>query len=168
MSFEQALSSITQEDVDVLFLSELPSKKVIREVLNIAASGRLVIANLEADTIVKTLELIINNFPTNEQPQIREQLAVNLAGIICQRLLQRTGGGQVVISEIMISTPPIQSLIKEGSLYQINNIIQTSREEGMVSLDWSLAELVKTNKISFEIALENANDPQQLRYMLQA
>jgi len=168
ISFEHALKSITQEDVDILFLSELPTTKVIREVLNIAASGRLVIANLEADTIVKTLELVINKFPSNEQMQIRDKLTRNLVGIVCQRMLPRSGGGQVAVAEVMMVTPPIQSLIKEGSLYQINNIVQTSREEGMVSLDWSLAELVKTNAISIEDALNNANDPQQLRYMLQA
>ena len=167
ISFEQALSSITQEDVDVLFLSELNDQSVIREVLNIAASGRLVIANLEADTIVKALELIINTFPSNEQQQIKEQLSVNLEAIICQRLLPRVGGGRIAITEIMLTTPPIKSLIKEGSLYQLSNVILTSRDEGMVSLDWSLAELVKTNQVRLEDALEYSSDPQQLRYMLQ-
>ncbi len=167
ISFEQALSSITQEDVDVLFLSELNGPHVIREVLNIAASGRLVIANLEADTIVKALELIINTFPSGEQQQIKEQLSVNLAAIICQRLLPRVGGGRIAIAEIMLATPPIKSLIKEGSLYQLSNVILTSRDEGMVSLDWSLAELVKTNQVRLEDALEYSSDPQQLRYMLQ-
>ena len=166
ISFEQALSTITQEDVDLLFISELSTKKIIKDVLNIAASGRLVIANIEADTIIKTLESIIYNFPSNEQQQIREQLSQNLAGIVCQRLVPKIGGGQIAVAEIMTSTPPIQSLIKEGSLYQINNIIQTSREEGMVSLDWSLAELIKANQISLEDALKNASDPQQLKYML--
>jgi twitching motility protein PilT len=168
LSYEQALSSITQEDVDVLFISELTEPRVIREVLNIAASGRLVIANLEADTIVKALELIINAFPSDEQRQVMDQLAANLEAIICQRLLPRIGGGRVAIAEIMISTPPIKSLIKEGSLYQLNNVILTSRDEGMVALDWSLAELVKTNQVHLDDALEHANDPQQLRYMLQA
>jgi len=166
ISFEQALSTITQEDVDLLFISELTSKKIIKEILNIAASGRLVIANMEADTIIKTLELILYSFPTNEQQQIREELAITLGGIICQRLVPKIGGNQVAVAEILTSTPPIQSLIKEGSLYQISNIIQTSREEGMVSLDWSLAELVKANQIQLEDALNNANDPQQLKYML--
>ncbi len=168
VSFEQALSIITQEDVDLLFISELTTKKVIKDVLNIAAAGRLVIANIEADTIIKTLEAIIYNFPSNEQQQIKEHLSQNLAGIICQRLIPKIGGGQIAVAEILTSTQPIQSLIKEGSLYQINNIIQTSREEGMVSLDWSLAELIKTNQISLEDALKNASDPQQLKYMLRA
>lgn len=168
VSYEQALDSITQEDVDVVFLSELRGAAVIREVLNIAASGRLVIANLESDTLVKALEMIINEFPSDEQRQIKDQLAVNLEAVICQRLLPRVGGGRAAIAEVMITTPAIKSLIKEGSLYQINNIILTSRDEGMISLDWSLAELVKTNQVTLEDALENAADPQQLRYMLQA
>lgn len=152
----------------MLFISQLTTKKIIKNVLNIAAAGRLVIATIEADTIIKTLEAIIYNFPSNEQQQIRELLSQNLAGIICQRLVPKIGGGQIAVAEILTSTPPIQSLIKEGSLYQINNIIQTSREEGMVSLDWSLAELIKTNQISLDDALKNASDPQQLKYMLRA
>lgn len=165
-SFEQALQYVTQEDVDIIFLSELPNADVIRQVMDIAASGRLVIANLEADTIVKSLELIITRFPKDGQQQIREHLAANLAGVVCQRLVPRVGGGQIAVAEIMTSTPPIQSLIKEGALYQMNNIILTSRAEGMVSLDWSLAELVKTNEVLLEDALQYAGDPQQLRYML--
>ncbi|MFA6552850.1 MAG: PilT/PilU family type 4a pilus ATPase [Patescibacteria group bacterium] len=166
ISFEQALAYVTQEDVEIVFLSELSTPAVIRQVMNIATSGRLVITNLEADTIIKTLELIITSFPKDEQQQIREHLAANLAGIVCQRLVPRIGGGQVAVAEIMTSTPPIQALIKEGSLFQINNIILTSRAEGMVSLDWSLSELVKTNEVLLEDALQHASDPQQLRYML--
>ncbi len=168
ISFEKALSTITQEDVEVLFVSELPSTDVIREVNTIAASGRLVIANVEADTTVKTLEQIINKFSGNELQQIRDSLATNLIGVICQRLVPKIGGGEIAIAEILTNTPPAQAIIKEGSLYQLSNIIQTSREEGMVSLDWSLAELVKANQVLLDDALKNATDPQQLRYMLRA
>ncbi|MFA6098119.1 MAG: PilT/PilU family type 4a pilus ATPase [Patescibacteria group bacterium] len=168
VSFEQALSNLTQEDVNIVYVSDLPSSKVIEQVLKISSSGRLVIADIEADTVVKTLKTIIDSFPSNEQQQIKDQLSTNLEGIICQKLVPRTGGGQVAVAEIMTSTPPIRSLIKEGSLYQLNNIIQTSREEGMVSLDWSLAELVKSNQVQIDDALEYAIDPQQLSYMLRA
>lgn len=168
ISFEQALGAITQEDVDILFISELPTKEVVKAAVNIASLDRLVIASLEADNIIKTIESIIHKFPSNEQRQIREKLSSSLAGVVCQRLIPRQGGGVIAIAEIMLTTPPIQSLIKEGSLYQISNIIQTSRAEGMVSLDWSLAELVKTNQINLEDALNNSSDPQQLKYMLQS
>ncbi|MFH0805197.1 MAG: PilT/PilU family type 4a pilus ATPase [Patescibacteria group bacterium] len=166
VSFESALATTTQEDVNVLFLSELPSAAVIRQVLTIAGSGRLVLANLEADTVAKSLELITNSFPSNEQQQVREQLSLVLAGIVCQRLVPRIGGGQIAVAEVLTSTPPVRALLKEGSFYQLGNIIQTSRAEGMVPLDWSLAELVKLNQITIEEALEKAVDPQQLRYML--
>ena len=154
--------------MDVVFISELPNAEVIKQILYIANSGRLVIANVEADTTLKTLQYLINSFPSNEQAEIRNQLATNLAGIVCQRLVPKVGGGQVAVAEIMTSTPPIQSHIREGSLYQLATIIQTSREEGMVPLDWSLAELVKSNAILLEDALRFAEDPQQLRYMLRA
>ncbi len=168
LSFEIALDTITQEDVDVLFLSELSSPEAIKEILKIANSERLVITNIEADTIIKTLEFFINSLPSDEQPQLRNQLAVCLTGIICQKLVPRVGGGQIAVAEIMTNSPAVQSHIKEGSLYQISNIIQTSRDEGMISLDWSLAELAKTNQILMEDALKHATDPQQLRYMLRA
>ncbi len=167
-SFEQALRTITQEDVDVLFASELTNTDTIDRLLAIAASGRLVITNVEADTTVKTLEHIINEYPGNEQQRVREQLAANLMGILCQRLVPRVGGSVVPIAEILINTPPVQAHIKEGSLYQLATVIQTSRAEGMVSLDWALAELVKTNEITLDAALANASDQQQLRYMLNA
>lgn len=165
-SFEQALRSVTQEDIDVLFLSEAPSLVVVKQVMKIAASGRLVILNIEADTVIKSLEALINRYPSNEQPIIREQIALNLAGIVCQRLVPKIGGGLAPIAEIMTATPPIQSLIKEGSLNQLSNIILTSREEGMVSLDASLADLVKTNQVHMNDAINAATDPQQLQYML--
>lgn len=168
LTFEQALRTITQEDVDVLFVSEFTNANTIDQLLAIAASGRLVIANVEADTTVKTLEHIINRYPGNEQQRVREQLAANLMGIVCQRLVPRVGGGVVPVAEILISTPPIQAHIKEGSLYQLSTVIQTSRAEGMVSLDWALAELVKTNEITFESALTHASDEQQLRSVLNA
>lgn len=168
LSFDKALGSIIQEDVDVLFISEMRTPEVIRQVMTIAASGRLVIGNVEADTTIRTLEYIINSFSSSEQQQIRDQLSQNLAGIICQRLVPRVGGGQAAVAEIFFSTAPVKALIKEGSLYKINTIIQTSRGEGMVSLDWSLAELVKANQILIDDALRHASDPQQLKYMLRA
>lgn len=168
LSFDHALRTITQEDVDILFISDLSAPEVIASAISIAASGRLVIGNVEADTTVKTIEHLTNAFPGNEQQRIREQLASNLTGIICQRLVPRVGGGTVPVAEITFGTPAIQAHIKDGSLYQIPTVIQTSRAEGMVSLDWSLAELVKTNEVTIETALEQASDEQQLRYKLNA
>ncbi len=166
ISFEQGLHSVTQEDIDVLFISDLPSPEVIKEVLTIANSSRLVVATVEADSILKTLEYIINSFPGDEQHQVRQQLASNLEGVICQKLISRIGGGKAAIAEIMLATDPIRSIIKEGSLYQINNIIQTSREEGMASFDWSLADLVKTNQVQYETAVDHAADKQRLATLL--
>ncbi|MBI5037714.1 MAG: Flp pilus assembly complex ATPase component TadA [Candidatus Kerfeldbacteria bacterium] len=166
VSFERAIRTITQEDVDILVLSELATPQVISAAISIAASGRLVIANVEANTTVKTLEHIINRFPGGEQPRMRERLASNLMGTICQRLIPRVGGSTIPVAELMLNTPPIQAHIKDGSFYQLPTVIQTSRAEGMISLDWSLAELAKTNEITVDTALEYASDEQLVRSML--
>jgi len=164
-SLADGLRTVTQEDVDVVMLSDLPDAEVIKEVLNIADSGRVVFASYNADSVVKAIEKMINCFPPNEQKQIKSFLSDNLEGAVCQRLLPRVGGGRIVVAEVLIPTEPVRNVIKEGVLYQINNIIQTSREEGMISLDKSLAELVKTGEILIEEALACAQDPQSLRTM---
>lgn len=165
-SFERALKSVTQEDVDILAISNLPTRDTIKYVLDIAESGKVVFATLETDTVIKTISKIIGFFPQAEQNRIRTQLANNIEGIICQRLLPRVGGGRIIAADIVIPNAPIRSTIKEGVLQQINNIIQTSREEGMVLLDRSLVQLVKTGEVLLEDALKYANDPEQLRLQL--
>lgn len=164
-SLVEGLKTVTQEDVDVVMVSDIPNADVIREVLNIADSGRIVYTSINADSVVKSIEKMVSIFSLDEQKQARSFLADNLEGVVCQRLLPRVGGGRIVVAEILIPTEPVRNVIKEGVFYQINNIIQTSREEGMISLDKSLAELVKTGEIIIEEALAYAQDPQSLRVM---
>ncbi len=166
LSFEKALSSIPQEDVNVVMLSDMEGMEVIEKVFTVVESGRLVLSAMNTDSAYKTLEKIINSFPVPKQEQIRLQLADALEGVISQRLLPRVGGGKVVAPEILIPTPAVKSIIKEGSIYQINTILQTSREEGMVSLDRSLAELVKAGEVLLEDALNHAVDKNGLKMMI--
>ncbi len=166
LSFEKALSSIPQEDVNVVMISDLEDEKVIEMIFTVVESGRLVLAAMNTDSAYKTLEKIINSFPVPKQEQIRLQLADAFEGAISQRLLPRVGGGKVVAAEILIPSPAVKSIIKEGSIYQINTILQTSREEGMVSLDRSLADLVKAGEVLLEDALNHAVDKNGLKMMI--
>jgi twitching motility protein PilT len=164
-SFEQALNTASREDVDVVMVSEMEEKEIIEAVLNTAESSRLVISSMNTDNVLKTIEKIINSFSPQEEEKIRVQLSETLQGIICQRLLPRVGGGRIIVAEVMIFTPPIRTVIRDGALYQLQNIIQTTREEGTISLDRSLAELVKTGEILMDDALAHASDRTNLKMM---
>lgn len=163
ISFEQALKSVTEEDVNVVALTELNSSETVELILDVAGSGRLCFVVMSADTVLKAVEKIHNMFLEKDQKRIRAELADNIEGIICQRLLPRIGGGRIAVAEIMVPSQAVRTVIREGGFYQLNNIIQTSREEGMVSLDRSLAELVKTNEVLLDVALANATDPEGLK-----
>ena len=165
-SMEKALDAVIQEDVNVVMVSDLPNPNVIRRVLSIAESGRIIYTSVNADSVSKAVEKIINSVPQGEQGQLRSSLSDNLQGAICQRLLPRVGGGRIPVIEVLIPTAPVRNIIKEGVISQINNIIQTSREEGMISLDRSLAELVKTGEIQPEVAAAHAYDIQSLKMMI--
>lgn len=165
-SIEVALKDVTHEDINVVMVSELPNAEVIKEILDIAESGRVIYTSVDADSVTRAIEKIINSVSRDEQSQLRSNLAENLEGAVCQRLLPRVGGGRIPVVEVLIPTAPVRNIIKEGVVSQINNIIQTSREEGMISLDRSLAELVKTGEIQADVAAAYAKDIQSLKMMM--
>jgi twitching motility protein PilT len=162
-SFEQALVTASHEDVDVVMVSELEDVPTIRAALTAVESGRLLFTTLTTESAVKTIEKLLLSFTPTELPQVRKQLAENLRGIVSQRLLPRVGGGRIVVAEVLIPNEPIRSVIRDGVLYQLQNILHTSREEGMVSLDRALAELVKTGEVLLEDALQYTSDRAALR-----
>ncbi len=165
-SFENALDNSFQEDVNVVMLSELESPSVTSVALKVAESGRLVLSTMNTDSAVRTIEKIITSFAHSEQEQARIQLSEVLQGVVAQRLLPRNGGGSVVAAEVLTVTPAIRSVIRDGVIYQINTILQTSREEGMIPLDRALAEKVRSGEILIDEALAHANDRNSLKLML--
>lgn len=165
-SFSQALNTASHEDVDVIYVSEMETAEVAEAALNAAESSRLVITAMNTDSVLRTIEKIIAFFPEEREEQARIQLAGVIAGIVSQRLLPRVGGGRIAVAEIMIPNEAVRAVIREGAVYQINNILQTSREEGMIPLDHSLAELVKTGEILMDEALANAHDKQNFKTMV--
>ncbi len=162
-SFEQALETASREDDDVIVVSEMEEPAVIQAVLTAAESSRLVISTMNTDSVMKTVEKIINSSPPELEVKTRAQLAGTLEGIVSQRLLPRVGGGRILVAEVMVPSAPIRTVIRDGALYQLQNILQTSREGGTISLDRSLAELVKTGEILLDDALTHAIDPNNLK-----
>ncbi|MFH1171714.1 MAG: PilT/PilU family type 4a pilus ATPase [bacterium] len=165
-SFAAALKNIYQEDANVVVISELETPEVIEQALRIAATGRLVLTCMDMETAVQTIEKILSSFPTERQEQIRIELSECLQGVVVQRLLPRIGGGSVVIAEVLTVTPAIRSVIRDGAIYQVQTILQTSREEGMVAFDRSLADRVKTGEVLQDEAMKYATDQNTLRLML--
>lgn len=159
LSIEQAVIAASREDTDVVVISEATTPSVIAAALDAAEASRLVLTTMNTDSVLGTIEKILNSFPSTDASKIRTQLASVLAGIVSQRLLPKIGGGQVAVAEVMVPTPPVRAVMRDGALFQLNNVLQTSRESGLVSLDRALAQLVKTGIINVADALQNAVDP---------
>ena len=157
-SWEEALASLPQEDSDVIVLSRLPTSSVVSAALDLALAGKLVVAVTEADSTVKAIEKLVSGALPDNQDSLRARLADALLAISVQRLIPRLGGGRVLVSEVLIGTPAVKAIIHEGKDYQLQNILHTSRDEGMVAFDHSLAELVKTGEVLREEALKHTID----------
>lgn len=166
VSFEQALENLFQEDVNVVMVSELQSSSVIASVLQVAESSRLIFTTMNTDSAIKTIEKILTSFPAAEQQQVQIQLSEVLQGIVVQTLVPKIGGGITVVAEVLTVTPAIRAVIRDGAFQQIQTILQTSREEGMVPLDRALADRVKAGEVTMEEALARATDAGTLKMML--
>jgi twitching motility protein PilT len=166
LNFVDGLKFMDQEDVDVVMISEIEEEKIISRLLKVAEAGRLVFAMMNMDSTIKALEELVNFFPTDRQELARIMLADNLAGLISQRLLPKIDEGRVLAVEVLTSTPSVRTVIREGKFQQIKNILQTSSAEGMISLDRSLAKLIKGGLVNPEVALKEASDPQSLKMMM--
>lgn len=165
-SVQQALENIYQEDVNVVVVAEIETPDVIAQTLKAAESGRLVLTSMNTETSLQTIEKIVTSFPVEQQEQIRIQLSETLQAVVTQRLLSRIGGGSVVVAEVLTVTPAIRSVIRDGAIYQIQTILQTSREEGMIAFDRALADRVKTGEILEDEAMKYANDRASFKLML--
>lgn len=157
-SFEDGLMSIEKEDVDVLLVSDLPSQQVVRKTLELANAGVLVVIVMDISSAEKALEKLLSLFPIHEQVYIKELLADALRGIVIQYLLPKIGGGLAPCHEVLINTPAVRSFIIQDKLTQLDQVISSSRREGMMSFDHELAGLVKSRMVSLEHAREYARN----------
>jgi twitching motility protein PilT len=142
-SFAAALKSALREDPDVILVGEMRDLETISLALTAAETGHLVFGTLHTSSAPKTIDRIIDVFPAGQQAQIRTMLAESLEAVIAQTLLKKKGGGRVAAHEILIGTPAVRNLIREGKLHQIPSMMQTGGRIGMQTLDAALAELVK-------------------------
>ncbi len=164
--FQSALKHVLRQDPDIILVGEMRDLETISVALTAAETGHLVFATLHTQDVAQTIDRIIDVFPPAQQQQVRVQLAGALQGIVCQQLLKtRDGKGRVVATEVLVATPAIRNLIREGKTHQIYSALQAGAKFGMQTMDSHLAELVRAGKVSVEAALEkchHAEDFQRL------
>ena len=152
-SFPRALRSALREDPDVLLVGEMRDLETIQTVLTIAETGHLVFATLHTNDTAQALDRVVDVFPGDQQEQVRVQLANALSGIVYQRLLPRNGGGRVAAYEVLVATPAIRNLVREGKTRQIRNLVATGRREGMQTIEQSLSQLVHSGVVEHHAAV---------------
>jgi len=161
-SWRLALRSVLREDPDVVFVGEMRDLETISAALTVAETGHLIFSTLHTNSAAQTIDRIVDIFPEGAREQVRIQFSSVLAGVVSQRLVPALSGGRLPVAEIMLASTAVRTAIREGKSHMIDNIIQTSREVGMISLETSLAELVNEGRVSFDVAQEYALRPQEL------
>ncbi len=158
-SFANALRSALREDPDVILVGELRDLETIRLALTAAETGHLVFGTLHTSSAPKTIDRLIDVFPATEKEMVRAMLSESLQAVISQTLIKTTdGNGRVAAHEIMLGTPAIRNLIRENKVPQMISVLQTSRREGMKTLDADLQQLVKSHKITLQAAMDKASN----------
>ncbi|MSN26996.1 MAG: PilT/PilU family type 4a pilus ATPase [Geobacter sp.] len=166
-SFASALKAALREDPDVILVGEMRDLITIQLAMSAAETGHLVFGTLHTSTAAKTVDRIIDVFPTDQQEQVRAMLSESLKGVVCQQLLKTSDGkGRVAALEIMLGTPAIGNLIREGKTFQIPSIMQTAKKDGMQLMDQHLLDLLKTKKVNPEEAYRCAIDKKQFEQYL--
>jgi twitching motility protein PilT len=167
-TFGAALRHVLRQDPDVILIGELRDLETIGAALNIAETGHLVFATLHTSDASQTINRIIDVFPPHQQEQIRVQLSFVLQGVFAQQLLPLASGtGRTLACEVLIANSAVRNLIREQKIEQIPTIIQTGGKFGMVTMNQSLVELYKKQKISYQEAVTRSTDPEDLKKLLQ-
>ncbi len=161
-SFSAALRSSLRQDPDVVLIGEMRDLETIAAAITIAETGHLVFATLHTNSAAQSIDRMIDVFPPHQQPQIRSQLSNILMAICSQRLIPSIGGGRVVAAEVLIGTPAVRNIIREGKSHQLDAVIQTGAEFGMQSMDKTLVNLIHAGTISYEEARNFAVDIDEL------
>lgn len=157
-SFANALKHVLRQDPDVILVGEMRDLETISIALTAAETGHLVFATLHTQDAAQTIDRIIDVFPPSQQAQVRTQLAGAIQGVVCQTLCKRSDGrGRAVATEVMVATPAVRNLIREGKTHQIYSAMQAGAKQGMHTMDQHLADLVKSGRISYEVGLEKCH-----------
>lgn len=161
-SFSAALRSALREDPDVVLIGEMRDLETIASAITIAETGHLVFATLHTNSASQSIDRMIDVFPPHQQPQIRAQLSNILMAIVSQRLVPAIGGGRVAAAEVLVATPAVRNIIREGKTHQLEAVIQTGAEFGMQSMDKTLVNLIHNGTISYDDARMVAVDQDEL------
>jgi twitching motility protein PilT len=163
-SFASALKHVLRQDPDVILVGEMRDLETISTALTAAETGHLVFATLHTQDAPQSIDRVIDVFPAHQQQQVRVQLASALQGICTQQLIPTTDGqGRAIACEVMVATPAVRNLIREGKTHQIYSVLQAGGRYGMVTMDMSLVQLVRAGRISLDMALERCANEEDLR-----
>lgn len=160
MTFASGLKHVLRQDPNVILVGEMRDPETIATTITLAETGHLVFATLHTNSAAQTIDRIIDTFPPHQQNQIKLQLSMVLKAVISQRLLKSTDGGRVAVREVMLNSPAISNLIRENKITQIDNVIQTSAKEGMISMEQALRKAYKEGLITKEAAAEHIDRAQ--------
>lgn len=167
-SWQIALRSVLREDPNVVLVGEMRDLETIASALTVAETGHLVFSTLHTNSAAQTVDRIIDVFPEEQQAQVRLQLSSVLSAVLSQRLIPGIDGKRSLACEVLLSTPAVQTVIREGKTHQIDTIIQTSGGGGMITLEGTLASLVRGGKITLETAQSYAMRPELLERLVRA
>lgn len=166
-TFSNALKHVLRQDPDIILVGEMRDLETISLAITAAETGHLVFATLHTQDAAQTVDRIIDVFPSHQQQQVRVQLANSVEGVVSQLLLPKADGlGRVAVREVMVVTPAISNLVREGKTHQIYSAIETGSKFGMVSMDSSLIELVRQRVITPDVAISKSSNPESIRARL--
>lgn len=161
-----ALRAALREDPDVVLVGEMRDYETMAAAITVAETGHLVFATLHTGTSAQTIDRIIDVFPAEQQGQIRQQLANTLISVVSQRLITKEGGGRIPAVELMFANDAIRNLIREAKTFQIDNVLQTSGQQGMMLIEAHLSQLIQQGLVSKETALKHAFRPNEMLRLL--
>jgi len=164
--FSTALTHVLREDVNVILLGEMRDPETMAAAVTAAETGHLVFSTLHTNNAAQTIDRIIDSFPAEQQNQIRIQLAGSLIGVFSQRLIPRISGGQIPAYELLIVNSAVANLIREKRTHEINTVIETGSDQGMIDMNRCIADLVRKGEVSIENAYQHAFNPKILEKLL--
>ncbi len=167
-SFSAALRSALRQDPDVVLIGEMRDLETISSAITIAETGHLVFATLHTNSAAQSIDRMIDVFPPHQQPQIRSQLSNILMAICSQRLIPTIGGGRIAAAEILVATPAVRNIIREGKTHQLEAVIQTGADHGMQSMDKTLVNLIHAGTITYDEARNFAIDVEELDRLMRS
>ncbi len=165
-SFHTALRQAFRQDVDVIMLGEMRDNDTISAAVTAAETGHFVLSTLHTNSASQTINRIIDSFPADQQSQVRQQLSTSLVGIFSQRLLPTVNGGMVPAYELLLNNTAVANLIRDNRIHEIDIMIETGRDQGMIDFNRNLAELVRAGKISLDVAIANSRNPKNLEKII--